>query len=96
MKAFDAWNKVKKSIDSYVEESRPFFSAGEIWWSRLGVNVGYETDGKNGTFQRPVIILKKYNQYSFLALPLTSSPKRNPYRLPIGKVGDKEASATLS
>jgi mRNA-degrading endonuclease toxin of MazEF toxin-antitoxin module len=96
MKDFDDWNQVKKSIDSYDEESRPYFNAGEIWWSRLGLNVGYEIDGKNGSFQRPVIILKKYNQYSFLALPLTSSPKRNPYRLPIGKVGDEDASAMLS
>ena len=38
----------------------------------------------------------KYNQYSFLALPLTTAQKRNPYRLPIGMVHGKQAFATLS
>ena len=32
---------------------------GEIWWVRLGVNVGYEIDGKSSDFSRPVIIIKK-------------------------------------
>jgi len=62
---------------------------GEIWWVRLGKNIGYETYGKSREFTRPVIILKKYNQYSFLALPLTTAPKPNPYRLPIGMVDGK-------
>ena len=63
---------------------------------RLGKNVGYELDGKSREFTRPVIVLKKYNQYSFLALPLTTAQKPNPYRLPIGTVGGKQAFATLS
>ena len=37
----------------------------------------------------PAIVLKKYNQYSFLALPLTTAQKPNPYRLPIGMVNGK-------
>ena len=39
---------------------------------------------------------KKYNQYSFLALPLTTAQKRNPYRLSIGAANGKQAFATLS
>ena len=57
---------------------------------------GYEIDGKSRGFQRPVIVLKKYNQYSFLGAPLTTTNKPNPYRLPIGKVGGKESFAVLS
>jgi mRNA interferase MazF len=78
------------------ETARLYFREGEIWWVRLGKNIGYETDGKSREFTRPVIILKKYNQYSFLALPLTTAPKPNPYRLPIGMVDGKQAFATLS
>jgi mRNA-degrading endonuclease toxin of MazEF toxin-antitoxin module len=63
---------------------------------RLGKNIGYETDGKSREFTRPVIILKKYNQYSFLALPLTTAPKPNSYRLPIGIVDGGQAFATNS
>ena len=96
MKDFDAWNGIKKATDGADEESRLFFRDGDIWWVRLGVNVGYETDGKSGEFTRPVIVLKKYNQYSFLAAPLTTAQRPNRYRLPIGIVGGKEASATLS
>jgi mRNA interferase MazF len=63
---------------------------------RLGKNIGYEVDGKSREFTRPVIILKKYNQYSFLAVPLTTAQKPNPYRLPIGMVDGKQSFATLS
>ncbi len=96
MKDFDKWNPVKKATDAADEESRLFFRDGDIWWVRLGVNVGYETDGKNREFTRPVLVVKKYNQYSFLAVPLTTARKPNPYRLPIGTVDGKEACATLS
>ena len=54
-------------------------------------NIGYEIDGKSREFTRPVIVLKKYNQYSFLAAPLTTTQKPNPYRLPIGMVDGKYA-----
>src|SRR6202521_2130349 len=93
---FDRWNDIKKATDAVDETARLYFRGGEVWWVRLGKNIGYETDGKSREFTRPVIILKKYNQYSFLALPLTTSPKPNPYRLPIGIVDGKQAFATLS
>ena len=64
--------------------------------ARLGINVGYEIDGKHGQFARPVIVLKKYNQYSFLALPLTTAVRSNRWRVAIGDVAGKEAFAVLS
>ena len=33
-----------------------YFRDGEIWWARLGVNIGYEMDGKNSNFARPVTV----------------------------------------
>jgi mRNA interferase MazF len=95
-KDFDRWNRIKKATDAADEAARPYFREGEVWWVRLGKNIGYETNGKSREFTRPVIILKKYNQYSFLAVPLTTAPKPNPYRLPIGVVDGREAFATLS
>jgi mRNA interferase MazF len=76
-KDFDRWNKLKKAINASEESERVYFHEGDIWWARLGVNVGYEIDGKDRDFSRPVIVLKKYNQYSFLALPLTTASKPN-------------------
>ena len=95
-KDFDRWNKIKKATDAADEAARLYFREGEVWWVRLGHNVGYEANGKSREFTRPVIILKKYNQYSFLALPLTTVPKPNPYRLPVGIVDGRQAFATLS
>ena len=95
-KDFDRWNGIKKATDAAEEDARLFYREGEIWWVRLGKNIGYELDGKRREFTQPVIVLKKYNQYSFLALPLTTAQKRNPYRLPIGIVGGKDAFASLS
>src|SRR5262249_33753522 len=73
-----------------------YFREGEIWWAHLGVNIGYESDGKHENFARPVIVLRKYNKYSFLALPLTTSEKPNPWKLPVGFVAGKQAFAVLS
>lgn len=95
-KDFDRWNAIKKDTDAVPEEARVFYYEGEIWWVRLGKNIGYEANGKDREFTRPVIVLKKYNQYSFLALPLTTASRPNPYRLPIGVVDGKQAFASLS
>jgi mRNA interferase MazF len=95
-KNFDRWNEIKKATDAADEAARLYFREGEIWWVRLGHNIGYEANGKSREFTRPAIILKKYNQYSFLALPLTTVPKPNPYRYPVGIVDGKRAFATLS
>ena len=73
-----------------------YFRESEIWWVRLGKNIGYETNGKSREFTRPVVILKIYNQFSFLAPPLTTAQTANPYRRPIGMVDSRQAFATLS
>lgn len=57
------------------EHIPPLFKEGEIWWSYFGENVGTEMNGKSDSFTRPIIILKKYDKYSFLAIPLTTRSK---------------------
>jgi mRNA interferase MazF len=76
-KDFDRWNKKKKTLNAahfsdYVHER-------EVWWCALGVNVGVEADGKHDNFERPVLVLRKFNRDVVLVVPLTSRPKRNPY-----------------
>jgi mRNA interferase MazF len=95
-KDFDRWNEIKRATDAADETARLYFREGEIWWVRLGHNVGYEANGKSREFTRPVVVLKKYNQYSFLALPLTTVPKPSRYRCSVGIVDGKRAFATLS
>jgi len=95
-KDFDKWNEKKKKINSKIEEEILFFREGEIWWIHLGVNVGFEMDGKGIESMRPILIVKKYNQFSFLAVPLSTSPKKNKYRISVGVVDGKNAVANLS
>jgi mRNA interferase MazF len=74
---FDHWNAVKKKIETHRQLI--FFAEHEIWWCSLGKNIGHEQDGKNHLFERPVLILRKFSQRLFLAIPLTSSLKNNMY-----------------
>ena len=90
------WNEIKKAINDGDESGRVYFHEGDIWWARVGVNVGYEIDGKHTQFARPVIVLKKYNQFSFLALPLTTAVRANRWRIALGKVAGEDAFAVLS
>lgn len=93
-KDFDTWNEKKKLID--VKSEIPFFREGEVWWVHFGLNVGFEMNGKGNEFMRPVLVIKKYNHFSFLALPLGTSTKASKYRIPVGVVDGKNAFANLS
>ncbi|MES2668126.1 MAG: type II toxin-antitoxin system PemK/MazF family toxin [Patescibacteria group bacterium] len=81
MKDFDNWNVTKKHINS-VPVSK-YVRPREIWWCSLGLNVGAEIDGKNDTFERPVIIVKVYNKETMAILPLTSKPKSDTFHYPV-------------
>ncbi len=47
----------------------------EIWWVSLGLNVGVETDGKHDDFERPVLVIKRFNREMLWILPVTSQIK---------------------
>jgi hypothetical protein len=52
-KDFDRWNKTKKKLNAEIEPL--YFREGEIWWVHLGVNVGYEIDGKKEKDRKSVV-----------------------------------------
>jgi mRNA interferase MazF len=56
--------------------------------------VGDEQDGKGESFSRPILILKKFNQYVFWAIPLSSKLKKNKYYIPC-KGSDGETRAAI-
>ena len=94
MKDFDTWNVHKKRIDS--SNKLRYFHTREVWWTYLGINVGYEQDGKNGDFVRPIVILRKFNKQIFLGIPLTTKSKpNNPFYIEF-KHGDQKYSAVIS
>ncbi len=77
MKDFDTWTKQKKLIHN--SEFSGFIHEREIWWCSLGLNIGDEEDGKNEQFERPILVVKKFNRRIVLAVPLTTKIKDNPY-----------------
>lgn len=69
-KDFKGWIKIKEKI--HFKKSLRTISEGEIWWCRLGENVGTEICGKGEDFLRPVVIVNKLSRYNFIGVPLTS------------------------
>ncbi len=76
---FEIWNQEKQLIHrkKINNKTRRSFREREIWFCSIGQNIGTEEFGKNIKFERPVLIIKKYNQNSFLGIPLTSKTKKN-------------------
>ena len=95
MKNFDEWNEVKKTIQYSMVSDRTFFYEREVWWVRLGINIGDEEDGKDDGCIRPVIILRKYSKRSFLAIPMSSVTKSSIYYYEFNFKGEN-VSAILS
>lgn len=78
LEKFIKWAKVKFKIHS-SDEIRFYFKERDIWWASLGINVGLEQDGKNERFERPVLVLKKFNKNMLWILPMTSKNKKGKY-----------------
>ncbi len=94
MKDFDEWNNQKKILHENGENK--FYHPRDIWWCRLGLNIGFEQDGKDKDFERPALVLKSFGKNICLIVPLTTSVKKHPCRISIGIVDGKEATAILS
>jgi mRNA interferase MazF len=94
VKDFDGWNEHKKQLE---QKNPPMFKTREVWWCSLGENVGFEESGKNAIFERPVLIIRKFNKELFVGVPLTTIAKENKfyYKLP-QSVSSRQGYAILS
>ncbi len=72
-KDFDRWNGVKKATDDKLVNFD--VHEREIWWMSLGINVGVEIDGKNEYFDRPALVLRKFNRQVVWVLPTTQQAR---------------------
>ena len=69
-KDFKGWIVIKEGIhNKKVVRS---INEGDIWWCKIGENVGNEICGKGKDFLRPVLIVNKLCKYNFIGVPLTS------------------------
>jgi mRNA interferase MazF len=78
-KDFQGWSKKKEILHNTPDERIVYFRNKEIWWCALGLNIGFEQDGKNNDYERPVLVLKKINRYLALVVPLSTKIKDHPY-----------------
>jgi len=94
-KNFDAWNTEKKAVEQSI--SLILFHEREVWWCFLGTNIGVEIDGKHERFMRPALVLRKFNAYMSLILPMTTKDKgmNRYYERATGESG-KEYTVCLS
>jgi len=76
---FVAWTKIKIRIHLNESKKDFYFKPREIWYASLGVNIGFETDGKNDKFERPVLIIRVFSADVLWILPLTSKNKQGRY-----------------
>lgn len=93
-KDFQSWHILKSQL--HENKSEVFFHEREIWWCTLGANIGFEQDGRGEYFDRPVLVLKKFNLDICLIVPLTTSGKKGKYYFPLGEIEGKNATAVLS
>jgi len=80
LRPFVDWIKVKAKIHIKEDEFLDF-KVRQIWWANVGLNVGSEQNGKNKDFDRPVLVLRKFGQSLFLAVPLTTKQKDKAHRM---------------
>ena len=76
-KDFNAWNKIKQKTNKQKKVFMP--RAGEVCVCSLGLNIGFESNGKNKNFVRPVLVIKSYKKSGAIVLPLTSQYKDNTF-----------------
>lgn len=94
LRDFNQWNELKKRLHNRAEKI--LFHEREIWWCSLGVNIGFEENGKNDMFERPVLILRKFNKYVLWILPLTRSKKDGGYYYRITQGDENDSVIILS
>ena len=79
---FDQWHKEKKKLEEtgHIELA---FHEREIWWASIGINIGDEQDGKNDLFERPVLVIRKFNKKVAWILPMSTKEKNGYYYYPL-------------
>jgi mRNA interferase MazF len=96
MKNFNKWNELKKEIDIKNNVPDNFPKEGEVWMSSVGVNIGYEQNGSEDNFSRPMLIIKKFNNHMFWAIPLSTKQKDFDFYFNFTDPNNQKVSAILA
>lgn len=77
MNSFDNWNGIKKKLQENSKDR--FFHERDVFYCKLGRNIGSEQNGQGEEFIRPVIILRKFSKKLFLGIPTTTQSNKGIY-----------------
>jgi len=70
---YDKWNQIKKET---VKNNRKLtIKPREIFWVKIGHNIGDEEFGKGEIFSRPVIVVRQLTSDLFIGIPTTTTQK---------------------
>jgi hypothetical protein len=94
IKDYKEWHNKKKGINDI--SVRPGFHEREIWSCHLGSNVGFEQDGSGDDYLRPIIIIRKFNNEIFWAIPLTNTKKDSEHYFSFSFIEGQNSTAILS
>lgn len=93
-KNFENWHSEKSKL--HDEKIRPNFHEREIWFASVGLNIGFEQDGRGDNFLRPVIVIKKFNKEVLWGIPMTKTDKKGKYYFQFNFDNKKSSVAILS
>ena len=96
MEEFNKWNELKKKIEFEKGEPEKYPKEGEVWMCSLGKNIGYEQNGSEESFSRPVLIIKKFNNQMFWAVPLSTKQKKFDFYYNYTDPNNQKVSAILA
>ncbi len=89
-KKFSEWNELKIQLHNNKKEQ--YFKERDIFWVSIGVNIGFEQDGKGEIFSRPVLIVKKYGKNIFFGIPLSTQLKEGSFFFDFELDGQKSST----
>lgn len=78
MKDYQGWMDKKQDIER-ASRAPSVFHRKEIWWCAVGINIGREQDGKHALYERPVLVLRKFNDQLAWIVPVSSKRKVGEY-----------------
>lgn len=96
IRIFANWTKLKIRIHASEANKNIYFKEGQVWWTSVGQNIGVEANGKNENYERPVVIIKKFNGLSFLGVVITSKKKEGKYYFELKDESGVSSFANLS
>lgn len=75
MQEYDQWNEVKK--ETVKSKMRLTIKPRDIYWAKIGQNIGHEEYGKGKNFLRPIIVIRQLTSDLFIGVPITSTKKED-------------------